>query len=189
MLQAKNATPYQPTSDDRLWLLRATEAEGSPVATVPRVLVNLFMMQRAQGNKQSLTTLVRAYSQPVNPRWYANGDLFKKQFPRPTAQQKSVASARENIISKRITFLPEVTAAVDGALSKSFSSNATDYAAPAINGAAKGYVALTPAQTGVNRLWSRKASWTGYTVDGDTGTNIGMLLAVLAVGYAIWKSA
>lgn len=198
-LTAANAAAYQPTDEDRLWLLRATEAEGSPVDKVPRILVNLFMKQRAAGNKQSLTQLVRAYSQPVNPRWYPNGDLFKKQFPKPTAQQASVANARQNILSTRATFLPEVLTAVDTALTKSFASNATDYAAPTISAttatgqkrASDGMVALTAPAKGTNRLWSRDTKWGGYTADGDAGggSNLGIALAMLGVAYAIWKSA
>lgn len=196
-LQAKNAAPYTPSADDRLWLLRATEAEGSPVDKVPRILVNLFMKQRAAGNKQTLTTLVRAYSQPVNPRWYADGDLFKKQVPKPTKAQLTTAKYRSDIASKRTTFLAEVTKAVDAALSQSFPSNVTDYAAPTISAstatgqarASDGMVAVTAPQTGVNRLWTRDTKWSGYTVDGDTGSNLGMLLGGLLVAYLVWKSA
>lgn len=186
-LNAKNAAPYAPTAEDRLWLLRATQAEGSPVDTIPRVLINRFMKLRAGGNKQTLTTFVRAYSQPVNPRWFPQGDLFKKNVPKPTPQQLAVATARQNILSTRQTFLDTVTKSVDAALAKSFASNATDYAAPGIGG--KNMVALTPAKTGVNRLWTVDTKWAGYTVDGDAGgPNIGLLLACLAVGYAIWRS-
>lgn len=190
MLEAQGAKPYTPTADDRLWLLRATAAEGQPVDTVPRVLVNLFMLQRAGGSAQSLATLVRAYAQPVNPRWYPNGDLFQKQYPKPTAAQLAQATARQNTLSARTSFTAPQTAAVDAAFSQGFASNATDYAAPTLKAKA-GYTALTPPVTGVNRLWTRRASWAGYLADGNAGSagNVA-LFAALAVGaWLVWKSA
>lgn len=187
-IEAKGAAPYVPTAEDRLWLLRATEAEGAPVDTVPRVLVNLFMKQRATGSKKTLTDVVRAYSQPVNPRWYPDGDLFRKSVPHPTQQQLTVAANRQQVLSTRTTFLPAVVTAVDRALAEGFASPATDYAVYTLDASRKGYVPLTAAQKGVNRIWTRDAKWGGYTVDGKAGASLLPVLVAVGLLMLVWRS-
>lgn len=158
-LSARDTKPYAPTATDRLWLLRAVAAEGKPHAGVARALVSLFMLRRSQGSQQTLAGLVRAYAQPVNPRWFTSGDLFKAA-PR-TAAQRMLALQRENVHSVRTAFPSYVYEAVDAALASSFSSDVTDYAAPDVDASAK-YEPRSEPTAGENRFWSRAPGWAGY---------------------------
>lgn len=181
MLSANGAQPYEPTADDRLWLSRAVSAEGAPYDGVARALVNLFMLQRSKGNRQTLATLVRAYAQPVNPRWFENGDLFLAHARTPL--EVAQARARKDVHSKRAVFGAKVIAAVTRALSEPYSG-ATDYAVPSLDATKKGYTALTVPTPGQNRLWTRDTSWAGYTT---AGASVATLLLLAGAAYLLWK--
>ncbi len=183
MLTAKNTKPYAPTSQDRLWLLRAVVAEGKPHHDVARTLVNLFMLQRSKGNKQTLSELVRAYAQPVNPRWFADGDKFRA-LGAPTKQQLEQATSREFVHSMRNKFPDYVVAAVDTALRQGWSSDVTDYAVATLDASKKGYVARTQPIAGENRFWSRQPGWAGYVA---SGTGLALVALALAVVWLKFK--
>lgn len=63
---------------DRLWLLRSVEAEGPSRTLVAQALVNRWAFLAKRGDRRGLGELVRAYSQPVNPRWVPGGDLYQR---------------------------------------------------------------------------------------------------------------
>lgn len=67
---------------DRLWLARAVEAEGAPETLVAQTLVNRWanLADTLPGLYPTLTELVRAYAQPVNPRWFRGGDLHLERI-------------------------------------------------------------------------------------------------------------
>lgn len=180
---------YEPNDDDRLWLLRAVAAEGPVAVDVARALVNGFVLVRSRGYASSLSRFVRAYAQPVNPRWFQTGDLFQKAYARASADAKpallSQAKRRESEHSMRVLFPAAVELAVSQALQRPFPSDVTDYAAPDLDATRKGYVARSPAVPGRNRLWTRRAGWAGYAVDVATGpAGGGAVVAVLLVAAA-----
>lgn len=158
---------YLVSADDILWLHRAVQAEGPVQECVAQTLVNCFCLRRAQGaTRGTLTDHVRAYAQPINPHWYSDGDLHIKYL---ALKQDTEANAhvRETVHSARnYPFSPRVEAAVERALLQGqvdIPKNCTDYAAARID-ASKKYRAITVAQPGVNRLWTRDRLWTGYSV-------------------------
>lgn len=110
------------TADDRLWLARAVEAEGAPRDLVAQVLVNrwAWLADEHPGLYPTLTSLVRAYAQPVNPRWYPTGDLFAKRLERAPEDERDAlraqAERREAVHSARTTFSARTDAAVTQAL-------------------------------------------------------------------------
>lgn len=159
---------YQVTADDVLWLRRAVEAEGEPRRAVARALVNLFVlrMQGSPSKPQSLAALVRAYAQPVNPRWFEGGDLYEAAVKRAEPGKRDVmrmaARRRETLHSARTVFSEGTDRAVVEALGGMHPEDVTDYAAPGVDGTAKGYVARSPQEAGKNRLWTRRPGWGGY---------------------------
>lgn len=161
---------YQVTTEDRLWLLRAVQVEGHVEEQVAQVLVNCFafLHARSPGMFRTLTGLVRSYAQPVNPRWFPDGDLFEKWHARDAAKYSLIAAARRrDMHSKRNTFDQRVTASVTRALTLGpvdIPRNATDYAAAWIDASRK-YQPITAPQRGVNRLWTRAAEWHGYRLE------------------------
>lgn len=180
------ATSYDVTAEDKLWLLRAVSAEGAPREQVARALVNLFMYRREkQHKKETLARLVRAYAQPVNPRWYPDGDLHlaavSSALPQSRAPLELAAHRRATVISKRTEFTPETIDAVDAALSTGWNTDITDYAAPTINATHKGYVARSAPKAGENRFWSRAVGWAGYAAENASGSGALVAFMILAV--------
>lgn len=164
--------PYRVQEEDVLWLLRAVEAEGPLETEVAATLINGFCFTRSKGQYSRLVDFVRAYAQPVNPRWYVSGDLFLKSLGklRPAEQERAYASAlrRERVHSTRFQFSKVTERAVVAALSGlvAIPPNATDYAAAYVDAYHKNYTPLAAPVASRNRLWSRSgaALWAGYRV-------------------------
>ncbi len=175
---------YTPTQADKLWLSRAVEAEGPVRLQVARALVNLFALLRSKGDMRSLADVVRAYAQPVNPRWFPTGDLFLKAYSPPTPVQLAQAERRRDAHATRTTFSSDTKTAVEEALSSAYASDITDYAAPTLDATKKGYVARSWPELGVNRLWTRSVGWPGYAVDGATD-GWDALIALMALALAV----
>lgn len=160
---------YEVTSDDRLWLLRAVQAEGPPQLGVARALINCFCYLRSKRRFDgSLTRHIRAYAQPVNPRWFADGDLYAISLVTKSDEDKRdcarAASSRELKHCRRTEFAPHVVGAVSVSLETDYASDITDYAAANVDATGKGYVARTGAFPGLNRFWTRCPGWQGYAV-------------------------
>jgi hypothetical protein len=192
-LRGQDMTPYTITPDDSIWLARAVEAEGPIQAQVAAALVNGFCFVRSRGYTKSLTQFIRAYSQPINPRWFTTGDLFvaslESKTPSERAEASKAAERRERLHSARIAFSPGTQAAVSDALNgrTGIPPSATDYAAPNADASGKGYTAITEKMPGVNRLWARPGAetWAGYLVDATDAWP--WLVSVLIVGVLAWK--
>lgn len=192
-----SATPYPVKASDVLWLSRAVQAEGPVQREVAAVLLNGFMWARARkGYKGTLTDWVRAYAQPINPRWYPNGDLFAGSYERadPATREtlKKRAQNRANVHSTRTQFTPGTEDAVRDALNGRVLSGellaATDYAAGSLDATRKGYT-LLQSQPGANYIWSRPGTdgWEGYRVDavGALYSALPWLLGLGAVGLVV----
>lgn len=163
---------YSATSADVLWLARAVQAEGEPRYIVAATLVNGFMYARsARGYRGSLAEWVRAYAQPVNPRWFPDGDLFReavRKHPEDAEKLLQIAKRRELELSTRTTFDPHTREAVERALQHAPAlANATDYAASWVVREPP-WQPLTGPSPGRNRFWARPGAvdWRGYRVTG-----------------------
>lgn len=78
-IQTKDGRVYQLTADDLLWLGRAVQFEGgdAPAATL-WTYAQRWALLRWRG---SLASLVRAHSQPLNPRWASLNADKCRQYP------------------------------------------------------------------------------------------------------------
>lgn len=193
-IRGHNTIPYTVSPDDALWLARAVESEGAVQAQVAAVLVNGFTWARSRGSKMSLAAWVRAYAQPVNPRWFENGDLYLasiKNVSNPDELKAAAAAARRRqaVHSSRMNFSAGTQSAVLAALNgrSEIPANATDYAAPTLDATHKGYTPLEEPQAGRNRLWTRPGAegWTGYLTDATDAWP--WLVSLLVLGFAAWK--
>lgn len=158
---------YEPTDEDRLWLLRAVQVEGPPQQMVARALVNGFCWARSKRRyKGTLASWVRSYAQPVNPKWFPGGTLLEKfcaDLPAPeAARERRAAEVRRDVHAECTRFAPRIGAAVRDALETPYAGDVTDYAAMWIDASKKGYQLRSEPKRGVNTLWTRDASWTGY---------------------------
>lgn len=104
------------TYDDQLWLARAVEAEGEPRDLIAQTLVNRWVTLADRGSADSLADTVRAYSQPVNPRWFPDGDLFRAALnaaaPADRARLLARAERRRDELSRVTLFSSETREAV-----------------------------------------------------------------------------
>ena len=108
---------------DWVWLARAVQAEGEPRDLVAQTLVNRWAWFRDRGQVQypTLTALVRAYAQPVNPAWMPGGHLHEAVLretadPAARAELQERARVRRDTHAKRTMFYPDTHAAVAQAL-------------------------------------------------------------------------
>lgn len=175
------------TAEDRLWLLRAVQAEGEPRQQVAVALVNLYALSSARGGPfPSLSALVRAYAQPVNPRWFDGGDLLAAAMQRAPEHERAKMLAqgkkRRLVHATRTTFDASTHDAVNSALRGEHATDVTDYAAPSIDATKKGYEPRSAAEAGKNRLWTRSPGWAGYVVAGAASNAV--MLVLLATG--VW---
>jgi hypothetical protein len=186
---------YVPTSEDKLWLHRAVDAEGEPRGQVAETLINGFMWARSELDyPKSLTAWIRSYAQPVNPRWFPHGDLFQHQYDRAKddderAELMRRAIVREEVHSRRLAFGSKTRLAVQHALTHApVLPGATDYAAPSLVRPSP-WVALTEPTPGRNRFWTRPGAigWAGYRI-GTAAASGGIVALALIVGYAIWRT-
>lgn len=115
------------TPADVIWLSRAVAREGAPRSLVAQALINRWAWLHDVGSGQrypTLTSLIRAYSVPVNPRWFPAGDLHKDRVARllaagnaPGAESEALRAAqRRDEFSRATVFSDDVAAAVRDAL-------------------------------------------------------------------------
>lgn len=70
-IRSKSGRVYQITPEDVLWLTRSARYEGGNHAAT----LWTYAQRLIAFNSQSLAALVRAHSQPVNPRWRRDGEF------------------------------------------------------------------------------------------------------------------
>jgi hypothetical protein len=138
VLSSPGARELAVTKDDALWLARAVEAEGEPRRLVAQTLVNrwAWLADFAPGKYPSLASLVRAYAQPVNPRWFEGGDLYEAHYaqaqqgdpdatpPKPPATPAQLAALRKKAQLRRDVH----------SVARSFSKATQDAVAQALRG-------------------------------------------------------
>ena len=83
---------YEETDEDRSTLARAVAREGKPPQAVAFALVQRFAMLRSDW--PTLANLVRAYAQPINPRWFPHGDLHLRKIRRLEGDAQAIADER-----------------------------------------------------------------------------------------------
>ncbi len=91
----KKPFQYVVTPDDKLELARAVQHEGPPQAAVLWTLLQRFAMLYARGDYKSLAVFVRAYAQPINPKWFPDGELFKARYQELLNAGKKAEAAAE----------------------------------------------------------------------------------------------
>jgi hypothetical protein len=191
---ASGGDAYVVTAHDVLWLSRAVEAEGSPREIVACALVNAFVLLYRRRVYNTLAEFVRAYSQPINPRWFLGGDLLAKETERlrrlgresEADAQESAARKREHVHATRTQFGAKTREAVARALASSWRSDITDFAAPSLDATGRGMVPRSDPKPGENRFWTRLPGWGGYVVEGASSGG-GAALVALAVGALLAK--
>ncbi len=184
---------YLPTEKDRLWLLRAVEGEGPDQTQVAQVLTNRFLYLRARlpNAYATLADLVRAYSQPVNPRWMRGGDKWDAAWSRAKTEAKRTEllalDKRRRAHSARTTFAASTEAAVTRALtagSLDIPPTAVHFAAPGQG--RKSLPALTQPR---NANWlhteAPAATWQGYRATTELPINVASTKGVALIGVAL----
>lgn len=169
--------PLQFSADDVLWLSRAVESEGEPRDLVAQVLVNrwAWLSDYRPGAYPRLADLVRAYAQPVNPRWFPQGDLFLARLEKaPTSERAALlqqATRRQAQHSTRVQFSAATDQAVRQALTGPITipAGALHYAAPTV--IRKDLPLLRQGRPGVNTIWGE-----------SDGRGVGVLYSFITPG-------
>lgn len=97
------------SSDDLVMLARAIEHEGFPESGVGWTLLQRYAWLHMQGVTPTLSRLIQAYAQPVNPRWfYPKGDLYLKEVQslasQPEKQKVAIANGKARVQKASITW-------------------------------------------------------------------------------------
>ncbi len=109
---------YTLTPKDKLWAARMIQGEG-PVGDSAAVLWTMTQLftpagQRAKYGRpdrfRSFTELIKAYSQPINPRWLRTGD-----FCRPGGSRSGTSACDETRLRRREVLATMPYASVDPA--------------------------------------------------------------------------
>jgi hypothetical protein len=79
---------YSLTEEDKLWLARAIAGETGETprglegpASVAWAMINRFLLSPAQSNWPRFTDLLRAFCQPINPKWALGGSKCPDASP------------------------------------------------------------------------------------------------------------
>ena len=160
---------YRVTPSDRLWLLRAVQAESNKPddrRRVAQTLLNRFVFLKSRGSTAypTLTKFVRAYAQPINPLWESKSTSKCRLNPRYCTD---AMLAKRRSSRNQTQFSDSTVFAVNEALSRGMTKvhkSSVHYAAPGIGAAGK--VRLTPDVRGYNTFWAVSSSrrWPGYAV-------------------------
>jgi len=190
--------------EDRLWLLRAVEAEGPPRDLVAQTLVNrwAWLSDTTPGRFFYLRELVRAYAQPVNPAWFPDGKLFLAELERAPDLQKpkmrAQAQHRAEVHAQRTVFSDATIKAVNRALvgPLSLPYGALHFAAPSL--VRNDLPVLVPSEGGSNVIYGESkgrgpraryslqlASELGAS-SGQRAAAVVAALFFLGVGAALW---
>jgi len=99
------------SEDVALWLMRMCVGEGGTNCSAEKAaammwgLVNRYLLHRGRYHWPTFKFLVRHFSQPINPRWMAGGDLARKYAGTKHASPAKLAR-RKRISSLKLSEIP-----------------------------------------------------------------------------------
>lgn len=186
---------YTLTSEDKLWAARMVEFEGgeSPDGVLWSMTQRMALpnIRRRYG---TFTDLIRAYSQPINPKWMRDGE-----FCRPGGQYHNQDNCSERWLSRRdrsniipwTEIDPAARAVTErwyrGALANPVP-RAVEFAAPSVS---EGFLSRNPGSSVVLRAgnWFIKTAQTSDWPDGwvrmEPATSRTLLAALVGVGIGV----
>lgn len=136
---------YVLTNEDILWSTKMIYGEsGSDLfdaACVLWCMANRFVLTKDTMKEKSFTKLIRAYSQPINPRWYRDG-VFGIQYRGKESATEEKFKRREQIRDMKEEDIPEklrqlVKAWIDGKIPNPIP-RAVHFAVPSAASKSKG---------------------------------------------------
>lgn len=74
-IRTRDGWSYELTPGDLLWAARMIEGEGGNQAGVLWTMAQRLALVHRSAPHLTFTDLIRAYSQPINPRWSRTGDF------------------------------------------------------------------------------------------------------------------
>ena len=187
---------YQITPDDVLWLARSVHKEGgNPAATVWT-----YLQRQAAGRRSSsLASLVLAHSQPVNPKWRADGEFCRPGGEYAGSQYctpQQLAARAENAVRPWGAIPSDIRDVVVSGVTARLSNpvpGATDFADPRVSA---GFLERNHGARTVLRAgnWyideGRVAVPVFVELDGrraGASAALGTIALGVAAGYAVWR--
>ena len=192
LITAADGWSYQLTASDLDWLSREIANEGgNDAATLWTMAQRLYMLR---AHFSSMTSMIRAFSQPINPRWLAGGDLCAAHPTQCTVdeQQKRAHAQDPNTVYPRSLAFVQSWAA--GQIPNPVP-RAVDFRRampPQISMVASG--AVTPDPAPATATWRATARRTGprtsFSLPGweaAGGGGIAGAVALAVVAWGLWK--
>lgn len=111
--EAKSKPALEITDDVALWTARMIVGEGGAkcsrdkAAALCWAIVNRWFLWPGRRRFKSFVSLMRAFSQPINPRWMTGGDLARKYALRDAGSAARLAR-REKICAMQMRHIPRV---------------------------------------------------------------------------------
>lgn len=93
----KSKPPLIIDPDTALWMMRMVYGEGGKGCSMPKAkallcaIVNRWFLWPGSQKYSTFVSMMRAFSQPINPRWMTGGDLARKYFGRDAASKERLA--------------------------------------------------------------------------------------------------
>jgi len=98
-LKGQKVVEYDADNTDALKLAQAVAREGQPYDAVAWTLVQRFALIFPK--YPTLAKFVEAYAQPVNPRWFPDGDLHIRRMKQLEGNQKKQADEQRRASNRR----------------------------------------------------------------------------------------
>jgi hypothetical protein len=95
--EKKSKPPIEITDEVALWLMRMICGEGGMICSDEKTacliwaIINRWFLWPGAKNYKTFIAMMRAFSQPINPRWMTGGDLARKYFGRDAASAQRLA--------------------------------------------------------------------------------------------------
>jgi hypothetical protein len=83
--------------DAALWLMRMVYGEGGVSCSMTKAsallwaIINRWFLRPGSGQYKTFVSMLRAFSQSINPRWMTGGDLARKYFKNDAASKARLA--------------------------------------------------------------------------------------------------
>lgn len=108
-IRTRDGWSYELTPGDLLWAARMIEGEGGNQAGVLWTMAQRLALVHRSAPHLTFSDLIRAYSQPINPRWQRDGEFCRPGGPRSDTEacDERHLARRERITALRPEDMPD----------------------------------------------------------------------------------
>lgn len=164
MISSADGWAYALTPNDKLWAARMIAGEGGDPTAVLWTMASRFALLR--NTYGTFTSLLRAYSQPINPAWSREG-----AFCRPGSEAHATAACAESLLARRsrVSALSLAQLVREGAVVERWARGEFLNPVPrAVHFASPGVARSCLRRGACTRVIARSGNWHLSTAESDT---------------------